>query len=500
MTWDTLDFKLSAFNVDVTPSLLPDNTVNNITNIDFFAGYPRTLNNVASITVPTGAPLTLASYTQDDLVYTGYGTTTGIYAWSPLNTQINITPATGLSGSDYWDSTQFGPYGIFTNGIYPEDPHGISATATQAGTKAAPLPGWSNTWSTRLIRTHRNVLWAGNMTEGGVRMPTKVRWSTSSIANGLPSTWIPAPSNDAGSNELQFIGGEIVDMCAVGDVMYIGGTGGIWAARWVGGQYVYNFSQITSQNGPRDERCMVSLGDTAAVLTLNDLLIFDETSEFSLIVGRMTELVRSFKKAQMVYISSIRQLYIFYQLVNETGYQHALIWDRDTNTFGRRDFDQSYSTTGAIIVPVIPPIVTWTTAAGDWNTNLQPWDPAQNIFLSYVGANAQGIYSSSPTPDNWLIGKGSIPSPDGDIIRVRSLEVDITGVTPQNIGLRLGSSQSLDENITWGPTRFYPMGTKKPLRHDDLISGRYISWEVTGVGASRINGVRLYYKMKGEKP
>jgi len=509
MGWDTVDFQPSNWNLDVSPSLLPINSVNSITNIDFWSGYPRTLNAVSAVTVPSTTPYTMVSYLGDGLIYTGYAGPTGVYAWSPLNTQINITPASGLSSGTQWDSTAFGEWGIFSNGVPTQAPHAISATSTQSGGKLAPLPGFNAPDATgtatpirscKLIRTHRNILWGANFVENGLSYPNRVRWSTSSITDALPTTWGVQPGNDAGQVDLEFIGGEIVDMASVGDVMFIGGTGGIWAARWIGGNYIYKFSQITSLNGPRGPKCLANLGDVAIVLTLNDLILFDESSQQSILVGRMTELIRQFKNAQLVYISSIRQLYVFYQLQNETGFQHALIWDRDTNTFGQRDFTQSFTSTGGIIIPVLAPTLTWDTDTQTWAQSLQQWDPAQNIFLSYVGGNATGIYGNSNTPQTWTISRTSSPSDDNDTIRVRSIEVDVTGYTPQQVKIRLGSQQSIGEAIRWGPQRSYEVGTYKQLRHDDLISGRYISWEVSGLGSSRINNVRLYFKTKGQKP
>lgn len=485
-----------AWNVDVSQTSLPDNTVDQLQGVDFFAGVARSLNRMVAQAVPSTEPYTISSYTDDTDTYVGYAGFTGVYAWGGTG-QKNLNPASGLSGSIYWDSDSFGKWFVMTNGRYPEAPHAIDPATTTSGGKVAPLPGWIAGATCQLIRTHRNLMFAANLQEGTALYPTRVRWSTSSVTGGLPSTWEVTPANDAGSIDLQFVGGKIVDMCAVGDVMYIGGPGGIWAARWVGGQYVYAFSQVNGLHGPRGQECMASMGDSAVVLTVDDLLVFDETSEVSIATGVITTLIRQFVAAKLLYVSTVRQLYILYNLPGDTGFPHCLIWDRDTNTFGQRELGFNASAFGAIIVPVQQPALTWDTYPGTWNEAVNPWQPAQNISFSYSAANGDGFYFSSNQPNDWRISRSKMPSQGNDVIRVRSIEPQIDGPT-QPVWLRVGASDSVGEPIRWAEERQYTVG--EDVRHDTLVQGRYISWQVRGYGPAKLNGVTLYYEPRGRKP
>jgi hypothetical protein len=497
MAWEILQSSPNNWNLDVTPSSLPDTSVDMLQNMDFFAGVPRSLNKLSNITTPLVAPQTLVAYSDISSSYTGYAGTTGVYAWTPMNTHIDVTPATGLSGSSYWDSTAFGKWAVYTNGIAGQAPHAISTTMTASDQNAAPLPGWIAGASSKLIRTHRNILWAADLIESGVAYPTRVRWSTSSVTDALPSSWVVTPANDAGSIDLQFVGGEITDLCSVGDVMYIGGPGGIWAARWVGGQFVYNFSQINGLQGPRSFRCMESMGDAAVVLTNTDLLVFDETSEQSLAIGRVSKLITRMTAAELLYVQPTRQLYVLYGLEGETGYNHALIWDRDTNTFGSRDFQFSGTTSGVIIIPPAYVPQTWAQATELWDVAYQPWSPPQPLAASYAAANADGIYVGGSEPQSWLISRTKIPSEGNDTIRLRSIEAALDGPS-QDVWLRMGVSNTLGEPILWGEEKQFPIGGK--VRNDDGMQGRYVSWQVRGYGSAKLNQITLYYEPKGRKP
>jgi hypothetical protein len=242
---------------------------------------------------------------------------------------------------------------------------------------------------------------------------------------------------------------------------------------------------------------MESLGDVAAVLTKTDLILFDETSEKSLAVGRFSKLISQIQQAELLYIQTTRQLYVVYGLQNETGYNHALIWDRDTDTFGQRDFQFGATSTGAIIIPTADVPLTWEAATQTWDTITRPWGYAQNIYFNYAAAYGGGIYIQGSEPQGWLIGRDKIPSAQNDVIRLRSIEASLNG-PEQPVWLRIGVSDTLGEPTRWGTEKEFNVGGK--TRNDNGMQGRYISWQVRGYGTAKLNEISLYYEPKGRKP
>jgi hypothetical protein len=89
--------------------------------------------------------------------------------------------------------------------------------------------------------------------------------------------------------------------------------------------------------------------------------------------------------------------------------------------------------------------------------------------------------------------------PEGDQIRVRSLEAEIDGPAGQVITLRLGSAEYPGQATTWGAARNYVLGAG-PVRHDDIVKGKYISWQVGGTGKARISRLKLYYRVNPTRP
>jgi hypothetical protein len=499
MGWENLDLVLDAFEVDPAPSSLPAGTMSAISNVDFYTGHARALGNFVAQKAMTQAPVAMQGYFDAASAYVGlFGNL--MQAWTPADTLVDIAPAAGLTGAAYWDTTNFGQWCVVTNDTVGQLPHAISVTQTGTGGKLAPLPGWPATWECTLIATHRNVLWAADTIESGIAYPHRVRWSTSAPTDALPSSWTPLPSNDAGQNDLEIASSRIVDLCAVGDIMFIGGPGGVWAARWVGGAYVYTFSQINSTQGPRELRCMASMGDSAVMLTPNDIIVFDEATQKSIATGRILKLIATMFRAELMYVPTTRQLIVAYSTQNETGLQHSLIWDRDSNTWGKRDFTNTpFTTIGPIIPPVVQAPLTWATTPYTWATDTRTWNKSYRQERIYAGANATAIYIAGTAGYNWFLERANMPAPDGNDIRVRSMELDAEAPEGTQIRMRMGSSNYSGQAPTWGPIKTYTVGVDK-LRHDDLQQGKYFSYQLSGEGSVRITSLRLYYNVRDVRP
>ena len=499
MSWDVLDIVPNAFETDSAPSSLPAGTMDTISNVDFYTGTVRALGGFTSRRAMTQAPAALQGFSDASAAYVGILGSL-MQVWTPTNALNNIAPTTGLTGAAYWDTTNFGSYMVCTNDTVGQLPHAISVNTAATGGKLAPLAGWPATWECTIISTHRNVLWAGDTIEAGVAYPHRVRWSVSSPTDALPGDWVPAASNDAGQNDIELASSRVVDFCAIGDTMFMGGPGGLWAARWVGGAYVYTFSQINSTQGPRGLRCMASMGDAGVMVTPNDIVVFNESEQFSIATGRILKLVAQFFNVQIMYVPTTRQLIVAYGLQNETGLQHSLIWDRDSNTWGKRDFTNTpFTAIAPLIVPVVTTPTTWATAPYTWDTDIRAWNLPYRQEQIYCGANATGIYTAGNSGYNWFMQRQGMPAPNGDQIRVRSLELNADAAEGTQVRIRIGCSGFAGDPPTWGPIKTYTVGTDK-LRHDDAQQGRFFSYQLSGDALIRISGVKLYYSVRSSRP
>ena len=494
MGWDVLEFVPRDSNGDKSAATLGNDVVSSARNVDFFTGTTRSLSEFAGMTVPIGAPLAMQYFETPAQRNIGYGHAAGVAIWDGA-TNFTVMPAAGLTGSLLWDMDAFGSWLVVTNDKATEAPH----AKLPGPTLLAPIPGWQPTWDCKFIRTHRNVLFAADMTEGAQLYPNRLRWSSSSIQGGLPQTWVPAPSNDAGMIDLELAGGSILALCAVGDSIWVAGPGGIWVGRWQGGSYVYQFSQRTNNVGARGYRCMVSLGDGVAVLSRTDLVLMDEQSERSLLIGRYASVIATMSVAQLLYVESLRQLYVIYGTDQSTSYTRALIWDRDSDSWGERSFAESFTAFGKGLALTITSGRTWDAQTTNWDQQTQAWELPSVDAAIYMAANAQAISKPGGAVYNWMIQRISMPGPDGENIRVRSLEADIDGPIGQTVTLRLGVSQYPGESPTWGQQRNYTLGAGS-VRHDDIVKGRYIAYQCGGTGRARVSAMRMYYTVNNAKP
>lgn len=500
MTWQVLEIKPTALAVDTSPMALDDSTVNRAINMDFFAGTARSLPDFLKLTTPPHTPYALQYYSDSINQHIATCGNDGVWAWGSTGVWDNIKPASGLTGSTYWDTTAFGKWLIVTNDKVGELPHAISATSPTSTVNLAPLPGWPATWECTLIRTHRNVLWAANTIEAGVAYPNRVRWSTSAPTDALPSSWTPAANNDAGQNDLEFTHGQVVDMAACGDVMFISGAGGLYAARWIGGQYVYNFSKVLDQ-GARALRCMEAIdGNTVVMLTSNDLILATESNTKSIAIGRVRDIISTMDKAEVLYIAPLRQVYINYSKAGETGYQHVLIWDIDTDTFGYRDITATPLTcAGWGVNPVTATEATWSNTNTAWDETFIKWGLPPSMQIRYFGGNAQGLWSGGGQLADWYIARESMPAPEGDQIRVEAIEVEADGRLGSSISVRCGIAEYPSQPPNWSQDKVFTIGEEN-LRNDVDLTGKYLSWAVAGTEYCRINKIRFYYRAVGIKP
>lgn len=505
MSWNATKIVPKSFISDVGPSALPVDMASSVTNVDFFAGQPRSLSSQTSLWVPVAAPVNIGFHEYTGVRRWVWGTNVAAQAVYNFDgqTQANVTPVSGLSQSAYWDLDAFSGYQVFTNNVASQAPHYLSAGGSLA-TLAAPLPGWVAGQSCRLIRAHRNYLLAINTTEGGTHHGARVRWSNSAVAGSLPTSWTAAINNDAGAYDPAVPGGEIVDAAALGDTMFLGGRGGIWTMTWVGGTYVYHFEQRSIAHGLRGYGCMVSMGDSIAVLTQSDLVQLDATGERSLMIGKHARtLFKSIgANAKLLYIDQARQLLVLYGTGNQTGYSRALVCDRDSGeTWGFRLLDREYQCVGKGLDNRSTIETSWASLAGKytWDTWTRgAWDRtayASDAYF-YVLGHPSGVYGPGSTY-NWNLTRDKIPFAEGKYGRVHSLRAHIQGATGQTVTMRLGSAQTSDEPTTWGTARNYTLGNDE-LLHCDLQRGAYMSYELSGNGSCQVSSLELKWKQQGD--
>jgi hypothetical protein len=141
------------------------------------------------------------------------------------------------------------------------------------------------------IRSHKNFLFALNLTELGVELPYSYRWSHPADTNGLPFSWDELDLSTLASKES--IGGDygvIVDGLSLRDAFCIYTERAIHVLDYTGDEFVFRRRLLTSSYGCVSQNCVVEAENLHYVITQTDIIVNDGTSVQSLLTGKLKAL------------------------------------------------------------------------------------------------------------------------------------------------------------------------------------------------------------------
>ena len=140
----------------------------------------------------------------------------------------------------------------------------------------------------KAMRSHKNFLFALNLTEQGVEYPYSYRWSHPADENGLPFSWDELDLSTLASKES--IGGDygfIVDGLSLRDSFCIYTERAIHVLDYTGDEFVFRRRLLTSSYGAISQNCIVEAENIHYVITTSDIIANDGTSVQSLLTGRI---------------------------------------------------------------------------------------------------------------------------------------------------------------------------------------------------------------------
>ena len=157
-----------------------------------------------------------------------------------------------------------------------------------------PLP-WDagTTWAERginakVIRSHKNFLFALNLQDGATSQPDSYRWSTAADINGLPFTWDETDvSALAGIASLGGDGGEIIDGLSLRDSFVIYSERAIDILDFTGGEFVWKRRELSNTVGLLSKDCVVEVKGVHYLMTDGDIVRNDGTNITSIIHGKI---------------------------------------------------------------------------------------------------------------------------------------------------------------------------------------------------------------------
>jgi len=183
-----------------------------------------------------------------------------------------------------------------------------------------------------VLRSYGDFLIALNMTEDGVSLPTRVRYSDLALSNQIPSTWDATDlTNSAGFNDIVQMKTPIVDGLALGTNFFIYSTDQVWQMEFVGGRFIFNFRKAFGGCGVINSNCITEHEGKHFVFDNDDIYMHDGLSRTSICDKRVRNYIFSSldqSKASKCYIQQNKELEEIY-FCYHSGDDLALYTDGD---------------------------------------------------------------------------------------------------------------------------------------------------------------------------
>ena len=283
-----------------------------------------------------------------------------------------------------WSSCQIGQV-VYLNHpqlypIYWVDGQGAPGTAQ-------PLP-WhigEETWddvgnSCRLIRSHKNFLFALGMQEGPDEYRDKVWWSHPAEPNGIPFSWRPTaeqPDSIAGWVNLGR-GGSIVGGESLRDSLVIYSESAINVMDFTGDALGWRRRTVSSEAGLASSEALVEVQGTHFFISPGDIQTFDGNSIGSIMHNRLRKRLAARMNVEKLGNSWAAHNPTFNEIwfaVPETGEDHpskAYAFNYRDNNWSIRDLERPFRHAHFGVTPRLS-ATGWSEVEDSWDSMRESW-------------------------------------------------------------------------------------------------------------------------------
>lgn len=277
---------------DIAAQFAPPRAWSSGRNVRFFDGKAFSTFGYASILgTPVGQPFYVFPVIDNagSVLWAYFSLVSGSFRAYAIDGGIH-TEITRLLGvytntiNDLWQGYNFGGVSIFNNGI--DDPQMWNTPSS--GTKLIALANWPAATSARIVKGFKRYLVAYDVTQGGIRRPGLVKWSSIADIGSVPLTWDPADTTrEAGEWPLLETEGAIVEVEPIGETNIIYKTDSVYTMQEIGGRYIFAFKQLYADMQILGQRCVASYGKNHIVATKEDVIIHNGGEPQSLLDDKM---------------------------------------------------------------------------------------------------------------------------------------------------------------------------------------------------------------------
>lgn len=377
------DLGIKGLNKDLPPEILPPEFISDARNVRVSNRKISRVGGRRSIyaTVPI-APYATAQV--EDASNNIYWVVMGLrkaYVWDGVSWR-NITRQSAGADVDYtgnantpWILEVHERLLYATNGVDPPQvwvPGSVSIFQD--------LPNWPAGVTAKYLKGFHNYLMAFDITEGGTRYPTLLRWGTPVGAGEYPASWdYTDPSKDSGRIALSQTPGGIKTADVMGDKLLVYKTDSVWQVSLKQSIFSFEIDPLITDMGAIGPRAVVQAinGGAHVVFGPEDVVIITPQGHKSLLEERLRTFLyqdmdsSNFTNSICVAYPAKHEVWICYPQAGNTYPNKALIWNWVGDSFGTVDLGGFSDIVGGTI---LESATTWDSAVGTWDSQQGVWD------------------------------------------------------------------------------------------------------------------------------
>lgn len=482
-----------GFMPDTLPEELPLGAWSNVQNMRFRAGFAERFRGMTNVFGTPGAALYwIQPYSS---LATRYWIGAGLakfYAYDGV-TQFDITPTPAPTGTvtDRYTGGVFNGVLIVNNSV---DQPWQWGGAT--GSPAVTLTAWPSTWRAFSIRPFKNFLVAFGLRKGSSVFPHMVAWSNLAVPGSVPSSWTPAPDNEAGDVDLAETDDLIIDGLPMGDQMIVYKQRSTYSMRYEpGNSQIFSFPRIPGGAGLLARGCVVDTPIGHVCMTNGDIVVHQGGPAVSIADGVIRKWIfnqlnslaadRSF----LVVNPQQSEVLVCFPSSDSEVCNKAAVYNWIAKTWGQRDLvNCTYGATGQINPDAT--LLNWEAFGDNWESYPQTWDENEyaanesrvlfsrttNVSAFDVGSTDYGVAIAS------LLERVGDSMGDADRVKLlRSVRPRVDASTGSQVNVTFGGSMSPILPPTWTSVIPFIVGTRQD-KANGFASGRYNSIRFEGVG------------------
>lgn len=408
----------------------------------------------------------------------------------------NVTRQTAGVDVDYtatvntpWTGGGFNGISVLNNG------NDVPQMFLSTGSLCADMTNWPSTLRCKSLRPFKNFLIACNVTESGTEYPQVLRWSHPADPGAVPSSWdYTATTVDAGRKALAETKGVLVDSLAAQDVHIVYKNDSTYYMQYIGAPFIFNFQPISLTSGLLSQNCAANVPGGQVALTYDDVVFVTPRGVTSIATKRIRRALFAainFDQKRYAFVavnSALSEVWVCVP-VNSTYASRAYVYNWLEDKWSIRDIPALTSLAQGYDVSSSD---TWTSAAGTWATDSDPWGAYDLSGAQFLGVSPNGSGKllvmetgglENGAPISVVVTHDAIDTFQELQIsneRMKYINRVRPHFTPESAGavvmFEIGMRNTLSDAVNWTTEKTFTVG----ITRDVFVrkQGRYMSWRI----------------------